>query len=106
MRDYEDVLLAHCPGYAEADSSRRADEASVREFFGAGFLERTAFDNAQSFAFDGLLGRVLSSSYAPKPGEAAHEPLRSALRGVFERYAVDGRVTLTYDTILYVGEMH
>jgi len=106
MRDYEGVLLGHCPGYAEADSSRRADEDSVRKFFGAGFIERAAFDNAQRFAFESLLGRVLSSSYAPKPGEPAHAPLCSALHGVFERYAVAGQVTLTYDTVLYVGTVH
>jgi len=105
MHDYEAVLLAHCPGYAEADSSRRADEHSVREFFGTGFLEKATFANAQRFPFDGLLGRVLSSSYAPKPGDPAHEPLRAALRELFERHAIDGHVTLTYDTVLYVGEV-
>ncbi|HEY0233142.1 MAG TPA: class I SAM-dependent methyltransferase [Dokdonella sp.] len=104
MRDYEDILLAQCPGYAEADASRRADEHSVREFFGSGFVERAAFANAQRFAFEGLLGRVLSSSYAPQPGAAAHAPLRLALRDLFERCAVDGQVTLAYDTVLYVGE--
>jgi len=105
MHDYERVLLAHCPGYAEADSSRRADADSVRAFFGAGFVERTAFANAQRVAFDGLLGRVLSSSYAPKSGEPAHEPLRLALRALFDRHASDGHVTLTYDTVLYVGDV-
>jgi ubiquinone/menaquinone biosynthesis C-methylase UbiE len=105
MREYEAVLLAHCPGYAEADSSRRADEHSVREFFGAGFLEKATFANAQRFPFDGLLGRVLSSSYAPKPGDPAQEPLHAALHALFERHAIDGHVTLTYDTVLYVGEV-
>lgn len=106
MHEYQAVLSAHCPGYGEVESGRRADETSIRAFFGAGFLETVAFANAQRLDFDGLLGRVLSSSYAPKPGAAAYAALHAALRGLFDRSAIDGRVTLDYDTRLYVGRMH
>lgn len=105
MRGYEAVLMAHCAGYAEADASRRSDETSIRAFFGAGFLESASFPNAQQLDFEGFLGRVLSSSYAPKPGDAAFVPLEAALRRLFDAHASGGRITLTYHTRLYAGRM-
>lgn len=105
MREYEAILRAHCRGYAEVESGRRADEPVIRAFFGAGFLESATFPNAQRLDFDGLLGRARSSSYAPQPDEAAYAPMRDALREAFERNAIDGRVTLNYDTRLYAGRM-
>jgi SAM-dependent methyltransferase len=105
MLEYEAILRAHCCGYAEVESSRRADEPAIRAFFGAGFLETETFPNAQRLDFEGLLGRARSSSYAPRPGDEAYEPLREALRAAFERSAVDGHVTLNYDTRLYAGRM-
>lgn len=106
MRDYDAVLVRHCPGYAEADARRRADEATVRSFFGDGFLDSATFANAQRLDFDSLLGRVLSSSYAPKPGDPAHAPMRAALRALFDTYAADDGITLSYDTRLYLGRMN
>jgi SAM-dependent methyltransferase len=103
MRDYETLLLAHCRGYAEADSSRRADEASVRSFFAGGLLDSATFANAQPLDFDGLVGRVQSSSYAPRRGDPAEVPMLAALRELFDRYAVDAHIELRYATRLYVG---
>jgi SAM-dependent methyltransferase len=106
MRKYEDILMTHCQDYAVADAARRADDATVNAFFDGGPVESTTFDNAQHLDFDGLLGRVLSSSYAPKPGDPAHAPMRAALRAVFDACAVEGKITLDYDTRLHVGRMN
>lgn len=103
MRDYEQVLVAHCPGYANADAHRRADPATIEAFFATSPVESVAFPNAQSFDFEGLLGRVLSSSYAPKPGTHGFAPLRDALHRVFERHSTDDAVIVDYDTRLFLG---
>lgn len=103
MREYEAILRAHCRDYAEVEPSRRADEPAIRAFFGAAFLETATFPNAQRLDLEGLLGRARSSSYAPRPGDDAYEPLREAMRAAFERSAIDGHVTLNYDTRLYAG---
>ncbi|MBO9662837.1 class I SAM-dependent methyltransferase [Dokdonella sp.] len=105
MRAYEAILRTHSRDYAEVESSRRADEIAIRAFFGEGFLQSATFPNAQRLDFDGLLGRARSSSYVPKPGDAAYAPLRDALRELFERSAVDGNVAMHYDTRLYVGRL-
>lgn len=106
MRAYETVLTEHCPGYAEANAARRADGATVSAFFAGHRVNRASFENAQRLDFASLLGRVLSSSYAPKAGNPARPPLRAALQALFNAYAIDAHATLLYDTRLHVGRIH
>ncbi len=105
MREYEAVMAAHGAGYCAPGAKRRADTESARAFLGAGLLESVDFPNTQTLPFDGLLGRALSSSSAPRPGEAAFAPLQAALRHLFDAHAVDGHVELTYHTRLHAGRM-
>jgi SAM-dependent methyltransferase len=105
MRDYERALIDHCPDYAQADASRRADAATVNAFFEGRTIESASFAHAQILDIDGLLGRVLSSSYAPKAHDPAFAPMRTALDQVFRAHAIDGKVSLDYDTRLHIGRM-
>jgi SAM-dependent methyltransferase len=105
MRDYEALLRAHCIEYGATNARERADENAIRAFFGAGYISKTKFANAQALDFDGLLGRLLSSSYAPREGQPAYEPMVPALRGLFDRCAENGRVAMLYDTQLHLGRL-
>ena len=60
--------------------------------------------NQQRLDFDGLRGRMLSSSYIPKSGER-YEAMMQALPRLFSAYAVDDRVILEYDTKIYYGHL-
>jgi len=104
MQDYEAAMREHGLDYVQVNAARRADETAIAAFFDDP-IEEAGFPNAQHFDFDGLLGRALSSSYAPQPGDPGHEPMRAALRRAFDAHAVDGRVALRYDTRLYVGRL-
>jgi SAM-dependent methyltransferase len=68
-------------------------------------MREAAFANAQSLDFDALLGRLLSSSYAPREGQPAYRPMVEALRALFDRHADNGRVAMLYDTHLYLGRL-
>ena len=105
MRAYEAVLARHCSDYAIVNSRRRADASAMAEFLAGGVVADTTFANAQHLGFDALFGRVLSSSYAPRPGNPAHVPMRNALRILFDTHAVDGHITLDYATRLHVGRV-
>ncbi len=72
-------------------------------FFGPDGWEKRAFDNFQILNWDGLKGRLLSSSYAPPAGHPRHEPMIAALRKLYERCAVDGSVRMDYATELHLG---
>jgi hypothetical protein len=57
----------------------------------------------------GLVGRALSSSYTPEPGDPQHEPMLAALRELFAKHAQGGgqagEVVFTYETRLYLGQL-
>ena len=59
----------------------------------------------QEFDYAGLEGRLLSSSYAPGPGHPNHEPMLRELRRIFEKHALGGRVTFSYATRVYFGQL-
>jgi SAM-dependent methyltransferase len=103
LADYEALVRAHAPEYDQVVGSR-ADEASMREFFG-GAMDKVVFPNQQVFDFEGLLGRLMSSSYAPEPGHPAHAPLVAGLKEVYERHAHAGMVVFPYLTLVYYARL-
>ena len=101
--DYDALLRRHAPEYGAVVASR-ADEAEMRAFFG-GQMELATFANEQRFDYDGLLGRLMSSSYAPERGHPEHEPLVAGLRTLFARHASGGRVIFPYLTLVYYAPL-
>jgi SAM-dependent methyltransferase len=102
LADYEALLLRHAAEYAQVAASR-ADEASMRRFFG-GAMELATFPNQQTFDFGGLEGRLMSSSYAPEPGHPQHEPMMAGLLELFRRHEHGGQVVFPYLTLVYFGQ--
>jgi len=100
---YEALLLRHAPEYAKIVASR-ADEASMREFFG-GEMEQASFPNQQVFDFEGLKGRLMSSSYAPEAGHPQHDPMIAALHGLFGRHQNNGEIVFPYQTLVYFAQL-
>jgi SAM-dependent methyltransferase len=103
LADYEALLRQHAAEYGRITASR-ADEPSMREFLG-GTMELATFPNQQVLDFEGLQGRLLSSSYAPEPGHAQYEPIMAGLREVFERHQHAGTIVFPYRTLVYFGEL-
>lgn len=103
LEDYEQLLRKFGTDYAEV--SYAADkEQRVRSFFGRGALARKTFPNQQSFDWDGLKGRLLSSSYTPEPGHPNYQPMLKALDRLFRAHATDGTVVFEYDTDVCYGQ--
>jgi SAM-dependent methyltransferase len=102
LEDYEALLRRYGVDYSEV-AERYSDDAAMAEWFGERFAHKAAFPNVQVLDFEGLEGRLMSSSYAPKAGHQNHRPLLSALRELFDRTAQNGTVDFAYSTRLYVG---
>jgi SAM-dependent methyltransferase len=103
LRAYEELLRRYGTDYTKVDHAR-IDDAVLREFFG-GLFETRVFPNSQEFDFEGLKGRLLSSSYAPGPGHPDHEPMLRALREIYDAHHEGGRVVWEYDTRLYFAQL-
>ncbi|WP_109480655.1 class I SAM-dependent methyltransferase [Paraburkholderia sp. C35] len=102
LADYEALLQRFGVDY-QAVSERYGDDESMTAWFGDGFTHQARFPNAQRLDFEGLKGRLLSSSYAPKAGHPDHQPMLNALRELFDRTADCGTVEFAYETRVYVG---
>lgn len=74
-------------------------------FFGEGNYGIHIVPNHQDFGWEGLKGRLMSSSYVPVPADPAHEPLMSSMRSIFDRYNEGGQVRIEYDTKLVYGKL-
>lgn len=101
---YEQLLLEFGSDYS-AVAERYQDDAFMRDWFGDGLRGITRFANAQQFDFDGLRGRLLSSSYAPQAGDPRHLPMLDALQRLFDAHAVDGHVAFEYQTRAFIGTL-
>ncbi len=104
LEGYEALLRRYGTDYASV-AERYADDASMRAWFGTKLRGCARFDHSQQLDFDGLRGRLLSSSYAPRAGHPQHRPMLDALRQLFERCQHAGRVSFDYDTRVFAGEL-
>ena len=102
LREYEELLLRFAIDYKKI-SAGWADEQAIGRFFAPLPFEVRGLEYRQAFGFDGLRGRLLSSSYAPPAGHPQHEPMLAELRRLFDRHQRDGQVAFDYDTHVYWG---
>jgi SAM-dependent methyltransferase len=72
-------------------------------FFAPEPMESASFENAQSFDYAGLEGRILSSSYMPQPGQARFAEMQDATRRLFADTSRDGVVTMVHDCVVCWG---
>lgn len=104
LREYEDLLQRFGTDYAAVrHDNPSADQLAT--FFQPGTYRRHTLENEQRFDWDGLRGRLLSSSYVPSQGEANYEPMLTTLREIFDRHQRDDRVCVEYDCEIHLGEV-
>ena len=99
---YEALLRKLAPEYGKVNHMNLGDH-DIARFFQPGQMQVFHFDNYQQFDFNGLAGRLKSSSYCPDENTPEYARLQDELSRLFEAHAVDGRLTFEYDTRLYLG---
>lgn len=104
LAEYEDLLLRLSTDYGRVDH-RRIDSAEITRFFGDRAWHAATFPNHQDFDWQGIRGRLLSSSYAPLPGAPQYTPMMEELQASFTRHNRDGEVKVLYETKMYVGQL-
>jgi ubiquinone/menaquinone biosynthesis C-methylase UbiE len=103
LRDYEQLLLSYGTDYKEVRHERTT--AMIPEFFAPALSEERIFSLRQEFDYEGLAGRLLSSSYAPLEGHPSYEPMMGELRRIFRAHAKDGVVAFEYKTRVFYGHL-
>jgi SAM-dependent methyltransferase len=102
--EYDQILHRHGTDYREVAHRTPMSTDEFAAVFGMPF-QRYSTANHQLFTWDGLCGRVRSSSYTPLPGQNGHDKLFAALRELFDRSQVDGQVRFNYETEVFCGRI-
>ena len=101
---YEALLQEFGTDYNEINHKNVQDKAVFKTFFGMAPGE-AVFDNVQRFDFDGLMGRINSSSYMPGRENPRHPALRQRAKEIFDQHQIGGLVAFEYDTRVYYGQI-
>ena len=102
QRAYDALLRELAPEYGKVNHMNLG-ATEIAEFFAGDRMQLLHFDFQQKFDFDGLLGRLKSSSYCPGEDTAEYARLSGELRRLFDKHAVEGQLAFEYDTQLYYG---
>ena len=100
---YQQLVLRHGTDYQAVIQEITHEE--MDEFYAPGACKLAHFEFQQLFDFEGLQGRLLSSSYAPDPDHPNYEPMLRDLRDIFQAHQKEGKVTFHYETEAYYGRL-
>ena len=101
---YEDLLVKYGTDYTSVRDSY-PELQTMQEFFGGGTVSQRDVPNAQVLDWEGLAGRLRSSSYAPLPAQPNYAPMMEALEELFRANQENGQVRMEYSTHVYFGKM-
>ncbi|BCM93474.1 putative methyltransferase [Abditibacteriota bacterium] len=101
---YENLLRLHATEYIKV-SHERIDAKALAQFFSPNNYVARHFPNSQDFDLESLRGRLLSSSYAPLPGQSGHDALMTGLDDLFARYNENGSLRFEYETEIVIGHV-
>ena len=100
---YQEIVLRYGTDYKEV--AREITGVDVGSFFAPKECKFASFKFKQVFDFEGLKGRLLSTSYAPDATDPSFEPMIEELRALFDATQRDGRVDFNYETEVYYGQL-
>jgi len=99
LEAYEQFLVRYSTDYSVVRHENIQTEELDKFFLGP--YEKATFQNVQVFDFEGLKGRMLSSSYMPDPGHMSYTEMIESLASIFAKHAQNGRIEVFYDTNVY-----
>lgn len=103
LREYEQFLEKFASDYKQV-RHENIDTDKIRDFF-AGDHSLKVFQNKQIFDLEGLMGRVLSSSYMPSAADEKYPAMAEELKALFTKHEEQGRITILYDTRVYYSQL-
>ncbi len=102
LRNYEKILLEFGTDY-ENVRHENINTEMLRDFFGDK-IRQAIFQNVQSLDFDGLKGRMLSSSYMPTAENPCFGEMIKKLESLFAEHEENGRIEILYKTNIFYAQ--
>jgi len=107
MVAYEQIWLKYlAPPHTSIEIDAQAIEAGLMKWYAPGIVKFELFDNSQVVDFDGLRGRILSSSYSPAPEHPKYTSMLEELEAIFHAHQVNGKIAIEYECRVCYGQLH
>lgn len=104
MQAYEQLLQEFGTDYKDV-CAEGVSEQSIIDFFAPNHVEIIVLPNEQVLDWEGFRGRLLSTSYVPKPDAQNYELMLNHAESIFKQYQQGGEVKFIYQTKLYIGQL-
>jgi len=101
---YEQILVQFGTDYEKVKDSHMTEER-LSAFYYPNAMRSASFANSQQLTLEGVMGRILSCSYIPQPGEPRYEEMRCEAESLFAANQVDGSVRMEYDCVVCYGQL-
>jgi hypothetical protein len=98
-----EICKTFCPNFRGFSGGIDSDRSHFSLFFRDGNYSVKTYSHPLRYTLDAFIGRHLSASYAPKPGDASRQPLVQALTQLFDRYEQNGTISFPNETRCYCG---
>lgn len=96
------IYSAYCPNFNGFSNGLKKDDSRIKEFFDNTY-KYVAFDNPLLFNRERFISRSLSSSYSLKNGDDKYDMYINALQRLFDRYENGGIVSISNQSVAYIG---
>ena len=103
-KEYDQLIIKHAIDYTRVNH-RNIERKDIDAFYAPEKCQLHTFGNFQSFDYNGLKGRLLSSSYMPLNSESGFNEMLQDLSDLFDKYKENNMVTIHYSTLVYAGKL-
>ncbi|HMS66404.1 MAG TPA: class I SAM-dependent methyltransferase [Ignavibacteria bacterium] len=103
MKAYYGLVERYGVDYEKINHAMNITDTVLGEFYSPEKFQKKIFRNPHILNYEGLEGRLLSSSYIPLDGDNFGTMI-SELKQMHEKYNVNGEVSMEYETNVYYGK--
>lgn len=104
LEQYEQLLHDYGTDYTKVNHKNISAE-KLEPFFKKDTMELAKFGNRQVFDWEGLRGRLESSSYVPSSDNPRYNDMIDQLKRIFDHNQHEGVVFFDYETEVFWGEV-
>jgi SAM-dependent methyltransferase len=101
---YERILMQFGVDYSSVKNQDLGRDR-LAQFFAPSEMKCAVFANSQTLTREGLEGRILSSSYIPRPGQERFDEMQVEIRKLFDEFQSGGLVTIRYECLVCYGRV-
>ncbi len=105
LRAFEDLLDTYGTDYKQINHRNVETDPKIIPAFYGGAYQVACFEYVQLFGYDGVKGRLESSSYVPEAGHPDYQLMLAELRRIFDQHQENGVVAIEYDTRMFYGKI-